>query len=117
MKHHPINRASKPGPKPRDRSDELLALDAEIRKDRNAYRRSGRERRRKYQRSGIYTKTAIEKREAAKIADSRRSQGRYEVVCECEGITILFGCTDDPGGGMPLNMARLVPWAKNPRVR
>lgn len=46
----------------------------------------------------------------------RTRQKPYRVVSECHGVTITFGESDTPDGGMALNMARLVWWAKNPRV-
>jgi len=52
---------------------------------------------------------------AAREAERHRAKP-YQVLCECNGATIVFGESDSPTGGMALNMARLVPWARNPRV-
>ncbi len=53
---------------------------------------------------------------AAKAAESRRRQP-YEVVCEIDQHTITFGYVGSEHGGYVLALARLVPWAKNPRVQ
>ncbi len=55
------------------------------------------------------------KEREAQAIESRRRQP-YRVICECYGQTITFGFSEHAGGGVALNMAKLVPWAKNPRV-
>ncbi len=62
--------------------------------------------------------TAIGERAARKAeAADRKRQYPYEVVCECNGQEIVFGDSEAGDGGSAMFLAKLTPWAKNPRVR
>ncbi len=47
----------------------------------------------------------------------RRREKPYEVTVECNGRTIVFGDSEAGDGGSAMFLAKLTPWAKNPRVR
>ncbi len=46
-----------------------------------------------------------------------KPKAKYVVVCDLEGKEIEFGTSDQPNGGSAMYSARLVSWAKNPRVK
>lgn len=55
------------------------------------------------------------KNQAVYIAEWRTY--RFEVVCDCDGQEIVFGYASSHTGGATMYLAKLVPWASNPRVR
>lgn len=54
-------------------------------------------------------------RQAHYIAEWRTQ--RFEVIVDYEGEEVLFGYAETYTGGATMYLAKLVPWASNPRVR
>ncbi len=69
----------------------------------------------KKSRKGFKVKSDWQARRQKYLEETGKA-GKYMVVYDYAGKVLPFGSTEDSSGGMPLILARIVRWAKNPRV-